>query len=57
VDYEQLLHTLQQLENGIKISKDCLSVHVTKILDSMLDQDRIIYDGNYYSKGFEEERT
>ena len=53
MDYEELLHILQQLDNGMKISKDCLSVRVTKILDSMLDQDKLTYDGSYYSREFE----
>jgi hypothetical protein len=57
VDYEELLHILQELDDGIKVSKNCLSARVAKILDSMLDRDKIIYDGKYYSKEFEKERT
>ncbi len=53
MDYEELLHILQQLDNGMRISKDCLSVRVTKILDSMLDQDKLTYDGSYYPREFE----
>ncbi len=48
MELQDLLHTLQELNAGQKIRKDSLPVKITKVLDVMVSDKKINFDGKYY---------
>lgn len=48
MELQELLQTLQELNEGQKIRKNSLAVKLTRILDVMVSDEKISFDGEYY---------
>lgn len=48
MELQDLLHTLQTLNTGQKLKKDSLAVKIIKVLDVMVNDQKIKFDGQYY---------